>query len=204
MSEDIREEGTVETPTEEGTDKTPEEAKTSEKTQTEAEGLSKEQKSKLEAFDRIYAEKKSLEEKVKVLEEEMEKIKPSSKAEEGKQNEEEVEEWSAPTDPIEIVRLGKVLNGYSEEEIEFIMRNAPTRDVEGIIGATKDPWVQAAIKAQREKVAKENKTPEPSSPTHTPFPTEEDASKAVKEGRVAQVVAEKMKKLSAEKLGEGI
>ena len=76
---------------------------------------------------------------------------------------ENVEEWNAPSDPLEVVKLGKVLKDYDEQETEFIIKNAPTKDIEGIIKAEKDEMVQFAIKSRREKVAKENKVPSPSS-----------------------------------------
>jgi len=64
--------------------------------------------------------------------------------------------------PMEVVKLTKALEGYSEEEVEFITRNASDKSIEGIVGASKDDWVKTAIQARREKVAKESKTLEPS------------------------------------------
>lgn len=92
--------------------------------------------------------------KAKKAEETLKTFKPKS---------ENVEEWKAPSDPLEVVKLGKVLKDYDEQETEFIIKNAPTRDIEGIIKAEKDEMVQFAIKSRREKVAKENKVPSPSS-----------------------------------------
>ena len=126
------------------TDITPEEAETSQETQTEA-PLTKEQKSKLDSFDRIYAENKVMKAK----------LKQTNLPEEKETSEEEVEEWEAPSDPLEVVKLGKVLKDYTEEETEFIIRNAPTKNIDGIINAEKDEMVQLAIKSKREKVAKE-------------------------------------------------
>jgi len=77
---------------------------------------------------------------------------------------EKVEEWVAPKDPLEIVKLGKVLQGYDEVETEFIIKNAQTKDIDGITKAEKDELVQMAIKSRRDKVAKENKIPSPSAP----------------------------------------
>lgn len=167
---------------------TPEAPETLEKPEIEAEpSLTKEQKSKLDSFDRIYAENKEL------------KAKIASKPE-PKKEPEEVEEWIATNDPLEVVRLGKALKDYNEEETEFIIRNSPSKDIEGIMKAEKDPWVQAAIKAQREKVARENKIPEPSSPATSH--TREDAQKIVKEGKVAEYVAKKMAELERRGGGE--
>jgi hypothetical protein len=79
-----------------------------------------------------------------------------------KPKEEDVEEWNAPSDPLEVVKLGKVLKDYDEQETEFIIKNAPTKDIDGIIKAEKDEMVQFAIKSRRDKVAKEQKVPSPS------------------------------------------
>ena len=121
------------------TEKTPEEVPF-EKTQEKVE-LTKEQRSKLASFDRIYAENKSLKEKF------------------AKSSKEEPEVWKASNDPLEVVKLGKALKDYDEQETEFIIKNASTRDIEGILKAEKDEMVQLAIKSRREKVAKENKVP---------------------------------------------
>lgn len=74
-------------------------------------------------------------------------------------------------DPMESVVLGKALADISLEEADVIITYAkgkfnnlkPTS--EQIIQASKDPVMVAAIKAQREKVRSENKTPAPSSPS---------------------------------------
>lgn len=67
-------------------------------------------------------------------------------------------------DPFEAVRLGKALKDYDEDETSFIVRNAKSKAIEDIIKAEKDEMVQLAIKSRREKVARENKVPSPSSP----------------------------------------
>lgn len=72
-------------------------------------------------------------------------------------------------DPREIVRLAKALEGYSEEETEFIYRNAKGNDINKIIDASKDDWVKTAIEARREKINKENKVPSPSNPLGQSF-----------------------------------
>lgn len=112
---------------------------------------------------------------------------------------EDVEEWEAPSDPIEIVKLSKETKDLSEEEMELAMRLAGTKNLEGIRKAIKDPWFQTAIQAQREKVARENKIPSPSSPT-TPF--SQDAKKVVQEGNVAEMAAKEAAELEA-KEGRG-
>lgn len=76
-------------------------------------------------------------------------------------------------DPMEAVRLGKALKDTSEEEADVIITYAKGKfntlkpTPEQIIQASKDEWVTTAITAKREKVAGENKTPAPSSPSTT-------------------------------------
>lgn len=65
------------------------------------------------------------------------------------------------TNPLELVRLNKALEGYSEEEVEFIIRNAPEKTIDGVINATKDEWVRTAVGAKREKAEKDKKVPSP-------------------------------------------
>lgn len=74
-------------------------------------------------------------------------------------------------DPMEAVRLGKALAEHSEEDTDFIITYAKGKfnnlnpTPEQIIIASKDELVTTAIKARRDKVESENKTPEPSSPS---------------------------------------
>ena len=63
--------------------------------------------------------------------------------------------------PMEVVKLAKALEGFNEDEVEFITRNASDKSIDGIISATKDEWVDTAIQAKREKVEKEKQIPEP-------------------------------------------
>ena len=72
-------------------------------------------------------------------------------------------EIGASTNPMELVRLNKALEGYSEEEVEFIIKNAPNKTIDGVINASKDEWVGTAISGMREKADKDKKVPSPSS-----------------------------------------
>jgi len=67
------------------------------------------------------------------------------------------------SNPMEVVKLAKALEGYSEDEVSFITKNASDASIDSVIDATKDEWVQSAIHARREKVAKEKAIPSPSS-----------------------------------------
>jgi len=106
-----------------------------------------------EKFDTSQEELKELKEKLQSL----------TKEKEGSKEETPKSEISATTNPMELVRLNKALEGYSEDEVEFIIKNAPTKDIDGIVGATKNEWVKTAINAMRDKVEKEKKVPSPTS-----------------------------------------
>lgn len=90
-------------------------------------------------------------------------------------------------DPIELIKLSKAINGYSEDEIDFITKFSKSSKPTDIIAAASDPWVQTAISAKREKLEKDNKIPSPSSPTMsvTSAPnrnlSDEDLEKATRE-----------------------
>jgi len=81
------------------------------------------------------------------------------------------------SNPMEVVRLAKALEGYSEEEVAFISRNASDKSIDSLIKATKDDWVKTAIQGQRDKVEKEKGTPSPTSPAHIGGKTKGDIGK---------------------------
>lgn len=77
------------------------------------------------------------------------------------------EAWEAPADPIALVRFTKEVSDYSADELELATKLAPTRNLDGILKATKDLWFKTAVQAMREKVAKEKQILSPSSPSAT-------------------------------------
>jgi len=101
---------------------------------------------------------KQLFERAKKAEEKLKEIKPEIKS---KEEPKEEPKGTEKQDPKVMVRLAKALNDFSEEEIDFIYRNAKDNSPESIIEASKDEWVKMAINAKREKVAKEKQIPEP-------------------------------------------
>ena len=155
----------------------------------EKEGLLDEtQKAHLEEL-KIEAEKTAEEEKSKELQSALaQKQHFRSKAEKLEAEKKALEEklkgtgQVMPTDPLEIVKLGKALAEYSEEEVDFIIRNATEKSPEGIIKASKDEWVATAVQARRDKVEKEKQTLEPSTRT-TPskIPIEETPVEKLRE-----------------------
>jgi hypothetical protein len=139
----------------------PVEADTTLNTQIESKPvLTKEQQSKLDSFDRIYAEGKEAKEKLKKYE--VPAVSTNSVIKE------EVKPSMSEFDPLEAVKLGKALKDFDEDETSFIIKNAKSKKPEDIISASKDSWVSDAIQARRTKVAKEKQILGPSSPGATP------------------------------------
>jgi hypothetical protein len=68
------------------------------------------------------------------------------------------------TNPMEVVKLAKALEGFDEAEVDFITRNSGSGKIDDIIKATKDEWVKDAIEARRQKSANLKKVPGSSSP----------------------------------------
>lgn len=77
------------------------------------------------------------------------------KAEEVKPNQTE------GVDSIDLIKLGKKLQDYSDEELDFVTKFAGTKKPEEVLKALENPFVQTGIKATREQVEKE-KTLRPS------------------------------------------
>jgi ADP-dependent phosphofructokinase/glucokinase len=65
-------------------------------------------------------------------------------------------------DSVDLIKLGKKLQDYSDEELDFATELAKSKKPEDILKALENPFLQAGIKAQREKVEKEKLTLKPS------------------------------------------
>jgi hypothetical protein len=72
-----------------------------------------------------------------------------------------VEASVAPVDSIELVKLGKKLRDYSDEEIDFAMDVAKSKDPKEIMRALENPFVVAGIGSMREKLEKEKLSVKP-------------------------------------------
>ena len=129
----------VETP-EEGQEETPEK-EPQEKPEEDVEELKRKNR-------QLYA-------RLKKVEEQLKKYKAQTKASE-----------EVGIDPVQLVKTVSVLKDYSPEEVDFISKIAKAEGV-SLEEAVKMPEVQLYIQARREKVAKEQKVPEPSSPSST-------------------------------------
>ena len=68
------------------------------------------------------------------------------------------------TNPMEVVKLAKALEGFSEDEVDFITRNAGSAKIDDIIKSSKDEWVKDAIDARRKRASDSKKVPGSSSP----------------------------------------
>jgi hypothetical protein len=108
----------------------------------------------LKKFQSAEAQKEHWREKAEKAEAELKKLKPE---EQPKTEPKIVKE----TNPKLMLRLSKALTDYNEDEIDFIYQVSRDDSPETIIETSKSDWVQLAINAKREKVAKEKQIPEP-------------------------------------------
>jgi len=68
-----------------------------------------------------------------------------------------------PVDSVDLIKLGKKLQDYSDVELDFVTEFAKSKKPEDILKALENPFIQQGIKSQREKVEKESLTLKPSS-----------------------------------------
>ena len=66
--------------------------------------------------------------------------------------------------PMDVVKLGQALAGHSQDEIDFIARNAKSAKIDDVIAASKDRMVRLAIEADRKEIADKKKVLGSSSP----------------------------------------
>lgn len=77
--------------------------------------------------------------------------------------EKKINSRSGSPDVLETIKLGKKLQDYSDEEIDFAIRVAKTTNPKDILEALENDMVQMAISAKREKVEKERLNLKPNS-----------------------------------------
>lgn len=65
-------------------------------------------------------------------------------------------------DSVDLIKLGKKLQDYSDEELDFVTEHAKSKKPEEILKALENPFIQAGIQSHREKVEKEKLTLKPS------------------------------------------
>lgn len=66
-----------------------------------------------------------------------------------------VESIPDSVDSIDLIKLGKKLQDYSDDELDFVTKFAGTKKPDEVLKALENPFVQQGIQAQREKVEKE-------------------------------------------------
>jgi len=66
-------------------------------------------------------------------------------------------------DSVDLIKLGKKLQDYSDDELDFVTEYANSKDPEKILSALENPFVQQGIAASREKLEKERLAAKPSS-----------------------------------------
>lgn len=116
----------------------------------------------------------------------------AEKAEEKLQGQSPKAELPQSSNPMEVVRLAKALEGHSEEEITFITQNASDKTIDSIIDASKSEWVQTAIQARREKVAKDKAVPGPSNVSKAQK-SQQDIDKSMAEGKFNEVAEQALR-----------
>jgi len=105
----------------------------------------------------LLAQKEHYRTKVEKLEAKLKELQPEAKPAQKQEG--------STYDPLEIVKLGQAVKDFSTEELEFVIKVAKSSDPKDIISASNDEWVKRAITSQREELVKNNKVPNPSSPS---------------------------------------
>jgi hypothetical protein len=99
------------------------------------------------------------------------------------------------TDSIDLIKLGKKLQDYSDDELDFVTEYAKSKKPEDVLKALDNPFIQAGIKANREKVEKERLTLKPNA-TQPDY----DAPKTLEE-RLNEAYTDKEKQEILEEFG---
>jgi len=102
----------------------------------------------------LFERAKKAEDDKKNLKEELKKSSPQVKPDVS----------TVPTDPLKLVKLTKAFSDFDADEVEFITSHAKSSNVEDLIASANDEWVKRAIKARREEIEINKKTPAPTSP----------------------------------------
>lgn len=66
-------------------------------------------------------------------------------------------------DSIDLIKLGKKLQDYSDDELDFVTEHAKSKRPDDILKALENEFIQIGIKARREKLEKERLTLHPTS-----------------------------------------
>ena len=96
---------------------------------------------------------------------------------------------------LDLIKLGKKLEKYSDEELDFITEHAKSENPEDIEQAIEKEYVQLAIEAKRKKVANENKVPGSSSSGGTFSEKTFDEIRKMKEPEFKKYLEEQSRRL---------
>lgn len=80
-----------------------------------------------------------------------------------KKNPKQITNTDNPIDSVDLIKLGKKLQDYSDDELDFVTEYAKSKKPEDILKALENQFIQQGIKAQREKVEKEKIALKPNS-----------------------------------------
>ena len=72
-----------------------------------------------------------------------------------KQPKSAVKQDKSPVDALDFIKLGKKLQDYSDEEIDFATEYAKSKEPNAIMQALENEYIQLAFEAKRQKVDKE-------------------------------------------------
>lgn len=99
------------------------------------------------------------------------------------------------TDSIDLIKLGKKLQDYSDEELDFVTEHAKSKSPVDVLKALENPFIQMGIKANREKVDKEKLNLKPSnrqSESDEPISLEQALAEAPNQAEREKLLAEHM------------
>ena len=174
LEEEQKVEGEGETPTE-----TPE----------EVQETSQQPEEPKEDIEELKQKNRQLYARLKKVEEQLKKYKT-----------EKGETASSEIDPVRLVKTVSVLKDYAPEEVDFISKIAKAEGL-SLEEAVKTPEVQLYIKAYREKVAKEQQVPEPSSPSSVSREPSPDEIAKMSDEEFRKYEEEMKKKMAGESSG---
>lgn len=72
-----------------------------------------------------------------------------------------VEKTESSFEPIELVKVGKKLQDYSDDELDFVVEHSKSKNPDDILKTLENPFIQAGIKARREQLERERQTLNP-------------------------------------------
>jgi hypothetical protein len=135
----------------------------------------------------LEAQKKHFQEKSQKLEEELRKYKGSP--------------TNTPSQPssdnMETIKVSRLLADYNDDESDFILKNSGSSSYNAIKSTLDNDWIKDAIKARREKVAREKMTPAPSGASGG-FSPDLEIKSDMSEGDVIEIQRKRLQQAESE------